>query len=388
MSSFESVDHAFLRKRSALKWGRWDDDVIALSVADIDFPPPQGIKDALLKVIEEDRTPYGMHAGDPDVLEVVCEKLNRINRIQASFDDVHMIPGTMFSIFISCYHALKPGDEAIICPAPIYPPFIQNIINAGATPVFSPVKYDNNCALDLDLLRSQINPRTKMIMICNPHNPCGRVLTQKELETVAELAIENDLLIFSDELYEDMVFKGKHISIASLSPEMMERTITSFGFSKAYGIPGYRIAYLVHRGKRMKILKEQIHDIIVHTDTLAQAAAKAALTQSGNWLPSLRKHINEMHGYALNRLRDMKGVWCSIPEATPFLFPNLVVYGLSSNEMTDYLLHEARIAVQSGSTFGPPGEGHIRINVGTSKAVIKEALDRMEKALKKLKINK
>ncbi len=384
MGLFDKVDHSFLRKRSALKWGRWDEDVIALSVADIDFPPPNEIKEAVINVINEDRTPYGMHAGDPDVLDVICEKLNRVNGIPADYDDVHMIPGTMFSIFITCYSILKPGDEVIICPAPAYQPFMLNTFNAGATPVYFPVDYENRCGLDFDLLKSLVTPRTRLLMICNPHNPCGRVFTKTELETIAEIALENDLMIFSDELYEDMIIEGKHISIASLSPEMMERTITSFGFSKAFGIPGYRIAYMVNRGKRMKLMKEQIHDIIVHTDTTAQAAAKAALTNCPDWLPQLRQHIDEMHQYGLRRLADMPSVWCPIPEATPFLFPNLAGYNLGSDEMTDFLLKEARIAVHSGSIFGPPGEGHVRINVGTSKSVLKEAFDRMETALKQL----
>lgn len=378
---FSSVDQNFLRERSALKWGRWDKDVISLSVADIDFPPPRGIKEAIIESINEDRTPYGMHAGDPDVLDVVCEKLNRVNGIPATHDDVHMIPGTMFSIFISCYHVLKPGDETIICPAPVYPPFIFNIKNAKAVPVYNSIDYKNNCGLDLDLLRSQITDKTKMIMICNPHNPCGHVLTRRELETIAELAMENDLIIFSDELYEDMVFEGQHISMASLSPEIAKRTITSFGFSKAFGIPGYRIAYLVHQGERMKIIKDQIHDIIVHTDTMAQAAAKAALTKCDEWLPELRAHISRMQNYSQGRINQLKGVWCPTPQATPFLFPNIKSYGLSSDEMTDYLLENARIAVQSGSTFGPPGEGHIRINVGTSKDILESAFNRIEKAL-------
>ena len=139
MVGFDEVDEAFLRKRAALKWGPWPGDVISLSVADIDFPAPREIKEGIIQAVKEDRTPYGSYAGDPDVLEVVCEKLNRVNHIPASPEDVHMVPGTMFGIFLACYHALKPGDEAVICPAPVYPPFMSNIDNAQAVAVFNPL---------------------------------------------------------------------------------------------------------------------------------------------------------------------------------------------------------------------------------------------------------
>ncbi len=136
MIDFERIDEGFLRKRAALKWGPWAEDTIPLSVADIDFRTPREIKEGVLRALEEDRTPYGAYGGDPDVLEVVCEKINRVNGIPATPDDVHMIPGTMFAIFLACYYALKPGDEAVICPAPVYPPFMENVENAQGVIVY------------------------------------------------------------------------------------------------------------------------------------------------------------------------------------------------------------------------------------------------------------
>ena len=374
----------FLWNRSALKWGRWQRDVISFSVADMDFPPPPEIREGVMRALLEDRTPYGGHAGDPDVLEVICEKLNRVNHIPAEPDDVYMIPGSKFAIFVVCYFALKPGDECIISPAPIYPPFIKSILNAGAIPVFNSVDYSNGCRFDEDDLRARITPRTKLLMVCNPHNPCGRVFTREELEAIGKIACEHDLLIFSDELYEDMVIEGDHISMASLSDEISQRTLSVFGFSKAFGIPGFRIAYVVSKGPFMKDLHDRISDIIVHTDTLAQAAAKAALTSGGPWLEALREHLRKTRDYGIERLHKMPGITCFTPEATPFLFPNISSFGLSSQEMTDYLLKEARIVVQSGASFGPPGEGYVRINFATALPVLEEGFDRMEKALKKL----
>ncbi len=365
----------------ALKCGPWGEDVISLSVADIDFPPPREIKDGIIKAVEEDRTPYGPYGGDPDVVEVVCEKLNRVNRIPATPDDVHMIPGTMFSIFLSCYYALKPSHEAVICPAPVYPLFMENIENAQGVPIFNPLDFQNDLKLDLDDLKSRITPRTRLLMVSNPHNPTGRVLTQEELEGIGQIAQENNLLIFSDELYEDMVFEGKHVSLASLSTDLFKRTISAFGFSKAFGIPGFRIAYIVCRGKHMQELKKRLHGMIVHADTLAQAAAKAALTSGNPWLARLLAHLKKMRDYGIERLLKIPGIWCPVPQATPFLFPKIASFGMTSQEIAEYLKKNAKVIVHNGAAYGPPGEAYIRINVGTAYSVLREAFDRIEKAL-------
>jgi aspartate/methionine/tyrosine aminotransferase len=385
MPDFDTIDPNFLHTRAALKWGPWDRDVISLSVADIDFPAPWEIKEAVIRAVKEDRTPYSAYGGDRDVLEAVCEKLNRVNRIPATPDDVHMIPGTMFAIFLVCYYFLKTGDEAVISPAPVYPPFIHNVGNAGAVPVFNPLDFRNRAGLDLDDLEARITPRTRLLMVCNPHNPTGRVLTKDELEGIALLAQKHDLLIFADELYEDMIFEGHHISMASLSDDLYERTITVFGFSKAFGIPGYRIAYLTTRNRHKRELKRRIHDMVVHADTLAQAAAKAALTQGKNWLSGFMFHLKKMRDYGFERLSKMPGLWCPLPQATPFLFPNVSSFSITDKEMCEYLREEAKVIVMDGTEFGPPGRGFIRINFATAFPVLKEAMDRMEAAFARLR---
>lgn len=387
MKDFEEIDEDFLRKRAALKWGPWKKDVISLSVADIDFRAPAEIKEGVIRAVQEDRTPYASYGGDPDVLEVLCEKLKRSNNIPATHEDLHMIPGTMFAIFLACYYTLRPGDEAIICPAPVYPPFMENIHNAQAVPVFNPIDFQNDLKVDLDDLQRRITSKTRLLMISNPHNPTGRVFTQEELEGIAQIAEERDLMIFSDELYEDMIYEGKHISIASLSPRLFERTITVFGFSKAFGIPGYRIAYIVCRGKHMQELKMRLHGMIVHADTLAQAAAKAAVIHGRAWLEGLIVHLHRMRDYGMKRLTDIPGVLCPVPQATPFLFPDVSSFGKTGEKMTQYLQEEARVIVQNGAHFGPHGEGHIRINFATSFSVLKEAFNRIEKALSLLPLD-
>ncbi|MBW2077179.1 MAG: aminotransferase class I/II-fold pyridoxal phosphate-dependent enzyme [Deltaproteobacteria bacterium] len=287
MVNFNAIDEQLLRKRAALKWGPWGEDVISLSVADIDFQIPREIKDGVMRALEEDRTLYSSYGGDPDVLEVVCEKLNCVNGTPATSDDVHMVPGTMFAIFLACYYTLVAGNEALICPAPVYPPFMENIHNAHGIPVYSPLDFHHGLKVDLDDLERRITPRTRLLMVCNPHNPSGRVLTREELEAICRIAQQHDLFIFSDELYEDMVFEGEHVSIASLDTDLFERTLTAFG--------------------------------------------------------------------------------------------------MTSHEMKHYLEQKAKVIVENGAEFGPHGEGHVRINFATAYLVLKEAMDRIEKALIALK---
>jgi aspartate/methionine/tyrosine aminotransferase len=221
-------------------------------------------------------------------------------------------------------------------------------------------------------------------MVCNPHNPTGRLLSREDLEVIAKVAREHDLTIFSDELYDDLVYDGECISMASLDKEVFERTLTVYGFSKAYGIPGYRAAYMVVPPSWKERVLEATSRIIVHTDTLAQGAALGALNAAGEWLPPFLQHLKEMHDRSLERLRRMKNVACTPAQATPFLFPDLRAYGVSSQELAEHLLKQGRVVVQPGTKFGPSGEGFIRLNLATSWDMLDEALERIEKSLGEL----
>ncbi|MBW2149713.1 MAG: pyridoxal phosphate-dependent aminotransferase [Deltaproteobacteria bacterium] len=381
MGQFDTVDKEFLFRRAAIKWGKWDRDVLSLSVADMDFPAPLEIKQAIIRCVEEDRTPYGLHQGDQEFREILALKIRQRNCIPATADDVLVIPGAMAGIFLSCAHSLRPGDEAILCPSPVYPPFIKNIHLAGATAVHCSLDMRGDRRLDPEELDRLVTDRTRLLMVCNPHNPTGRVLTREELSGIAEVARKHNLTVFCDELYEDMVYEGKHISLASLDEDMSHRTITVFGFSKAFGIPGFRVAYLTIQDPVIQELTDRAHYYWVHADTLAQAAGMAALTECDGWLAEFMDHMRQMRDYVVNRLNGMDGVHCPSPEATPFVFPDLSAFGKSSLDITDYLRDQARVIVQEGSSFGSSGEGCVRINFATSRNILNEAMDRIQAAL-------
>ena len=381
---FDNVDLKFLRDKAWLKWGRYSEDMISLSVADIDFPPPKEIIDEISATLKNPPSPYNDYIGEHRLIQAIIKKLKEKNKIKAKEEDILVIPGSMFAIFLACYITIKPGDEVIICPAPVYGPFIKNIKNSGGIPVFIELKREKEYKLDINELKDKINHRTKLIMICNPHNPTGKLLTRDELLSIGKLAVEKGLIIFSDELYEDMIYEGRHTSIASLSEDIFNHTLSCFGFSKAFGIAGFRIAYLLGRGRLMQEIKDRFHYMMVHTDTLAQAAGFAALKYGKNWLTKFIPHLKKMRDFGYNRLKDILREEFFKPQATPFFFPYIGHFGLSSLKFADFLKQKAKVVVNSGEMFGPGGEGFIRINFATSFSILNEAFLRIEKAIKSL----
>ncbi len=385
MGHFDGIDREFLFQRAKQKWGRWDRDTISLSVADIDFPAAEEIKEGIRRCLDEERTPYGEAKGIQEFRQILAAKINQVNRLPTTEEEVLVIPGTMFGIFLACYLCLDKGDEAILSPAPVYGPFWRNVQAAGGIPIGHNLDMNNGFRYRLETLEELISEKTKLIMVCNPHNPTGKVLSQQELEVIARTAKKHDLTVFSDELYEDMVFNGRHLSIASLDKDMFERTMTTFGFSKAFGIAGFRISYLTCGHKLMEEIVQRTKHIIVHTDALAQAAGLAALTRSQGWLNGFMVHLNVIRERAVEYLNTIPGIDCTPPDATPFLFLDIRAFGMSSNEITEYLREKAKVIVASGTDFGPSGEGFIRMNFATSWDVLEEAIERMKRSLAMLK---
>jgi aspartate/methionine/tyrosine aminotransferase len=292
------------------------------------------------------------------------------------------------AMFLIARYACKPGDEAIIFD-PVDFLFGQSVDVAGGKRVYCPVDKRTG-TFDLDELRKLITPRTRMIGLCNPHNPVGRVMTREELLAIGELAVEHHLVIMADEIWSDIVYPPyEHVSIASLSPEIAERTISVFGFSKTFGLAGLRIGFLVAPSRH--VYEELVEASLVRTTaagvtTVSQVAAQAAYEQCWYWVESFVKHLEQVRDYAVERLNKMNGITCHKPQGTYVLFPDITELGLSSQETVDYLLARARVAVVPGIPrwLGPGAEGNIRICYSTSFGILTEALDRMEAALEAL----
>ncbi len=382
------VDLDQLFRLSGLKWGQdCERDMISFGTADSDFPMPPAIKKAIIEALDEEIAFYSEHAGYKEIRSLILEKLRTKNKIGLeSPEEVLIIPGTMMGLYLSCQYALKePGDETILFD-PIYPPFAEEVELAKGKIVWNPVKVDEGFRIDIEDLKSKISNKTKLLMICNPLNPCGTVFTKSELTAIADLATDHDFLIMSDELYETLLFDGrKHISIASLG-EALDRTISIFGFSKGHGMAGLRCGYLTAPAEIIKDMIKVSGLIIIHTPTLSQIAVKAAIISNAidTWAKQFCAHIQQMRDLAWEHLNTIDGVHCHKPEGTLFVFPHFDVR-LTSDEFCEYLKTKGRVIVASGRNFGLHGEGFQRLTLATSADLLKEGLQRIEATVTELR---
>ena len=378
----KQIDFQQLQKNAKSKWGHIQEGGISLTTADLDFYPPPEVLDHVQKELSEGRTTYGDIHGDKDILDVICEKLRQKNKIKnIRSEHVSFVPGVSFGIYLASQAALRPNDEALIIPGPVHASLFRNAELAGGRVKFNPID-QKNFRLDKDMIRKSITRRTKLLMICNPHNPCGMNYQKEELEFIGTLAKKNKLVILSDEIYEDLVYDGEHISMASLDEEIAERTLTIQSVSKSFNLAGLRGAYIFNNGPIMKELKPRIAAMLVHTDRAAQVATQAAILYGQNWLAELKEHLRQMRDLSVKAMNHIPGIKCHCPEATPFIFPNIKSFGMKSADFAKYLYDKSRVAVIPGSDFGPLGEGHIRINLATSKTILEEAFFRIENALR------
>ena len=382
------VDLDRLFRLSGLKWTRdCERDMIGLGTADSDFPMPPAVKKAIIEALDEHICFYTEYAGYKEIRSLILEKVRAKNKIALeSPEDVLILPGTMMGLYLSCQYALKgPGAEAVLI-GPTYPPFMEEVELANGKVVWNPVQVDEGFRLDIEDLKTKISSHTKLLMLCNPLNPCGTVFTKSELKAIADLAEDHDFLVMSDELYETLLFDGrKHISLASLG-EARDRTISIFGFSKGHGIAGFRCGYLTAPTTIVDALIELFKRIIIHTPTLSQIAVKVAILNNAidAWAKQYCAHIQRMRNLACKHLNDIDGVHCHKPEGTLFVFPHFDV-GLTSDEFCEYLKMKGRVVVEAGSDFGPPGEGFQRLTLATSADLLTEGLSRIEATVTELR---
>ena len=351
-------------------------------LADTDYEVAPEIKETIMKTVQEEDLHYDY---DPELVNLMVEKVNKINRIPVEPNGIYIMQGVTPTMWLACQYACNPGDEAILTD-PMYPPFFNAVEHAGAKKVCWPLMEKDEYKFDIERLKELITPRTRMIFICNPHNPTGRVMTKEELSAIADLAVDHDLLIMSDELWEDIIYEGHaHLSIASLGSEISNRTITAFGFSKSYNISGLQVGYAattnVDMMHKMKIMTS---GIFRGTTNISNAVAKTILSgKVSSYLKAELRYLHQTREYALKRMGGLEGAKCNKVEGTYLLFPNVTAFRKTSEELVAQLLYKYRVGVTDGSFFGTNGRGHIRLNIATSLNILQEAFDRIEKVLKK-----
>jgi len=350
-----------------------------------DFDTPSHIKEAAKKALDEGFVHYTASVGIPELRKAIAEKLSRDNGIRIDPDrELIVTLGANQAIFLCMMGLLNPGDEVLV-PEPMFVYYADWGEFAGAKTVSVPLREEENFRVRAEDIERCITPKSRMLILNSPHNPTGAVLDRDTLAAIAEVAKKFDLLVLSDEIYEKMVYDGaKHFSIATF-PGMRDRTLTINGFSKAFSMTGWRLGYVACNPDLMSALLKVHQHTVVCPVSFAQKGAAAALTGPQDCVNKIVREFDRRRKLVMDRLSEMEGVKVIRPQGAFYTFPSIKETGRSSQEIADYLLEEAGVAVVPGSAFGSLGEGYIRIAYSTSYDSLEEGLSRMKAALAKLR---
>ena len=359
------------------------EDVISLTVGQPDFITPWHIRESAIESLEKGKTYYTSNAGMGDLRNEITRYLKRrFNLNYCAKDEVVVTVGGSEAIDIAMRTILEPGDEVIL-PVPsfvCYEPIAKMI---GANVVHIDTKLENKFKVTPEEIKAAITPKTKMLILPFPNNPTGAILTRDELEAIAEVIRDTNICILSDEIYAELTYGKRHVSIAEIDG-MRERTVIASGFSKAYAMTGWRLGYIC-APKELATQMLKLHQYaIMCAPTMSQFAAIEALKNGDEDVEMMRAEYNRRRVFILEGLRKI-GIECFEPEGAFYIYPNIAPFGLSSEEFCERLLYEQKCAIVPGTAFGDSGEGFARISYAYSVKHLKEALTKIEAFVKSLK---
>lgn len=368
-------------------------DVISFSVGEPDFDTPDHIKKAAIAAINEGFTKYTPAAGTVELRKAVAKKLKEDNGLDYDYTQIVISNGAKHSLVNALMAIVNPGDEVII-PAPFWLSYAEMVRIAGGTPVIVYTKAENNFELSREVLESAYTEKTKAVIVTTPSNPTGMVLTEKCLREIADFAVEKDIIVIADEIYEKLIYSKdkKHISIASFGKEIYERTITVNGVSKSYAMTGWRIGYTASSKQIAKLMASMQSHMTSNPNSIAQMAALAAIEGPQDCVEDMREKFEERRDYIYDRVAKMPYLKTLKPEGAFYLFVDFSgTYGKKYNDIVlesaaqigALLLDEELIAVVPCADFGMPD--YIRFSYATSNENIKKGMDRLEDFISKLK---
>jgi len=359
------------------------DDVVALTVGQPDFVTPWHIREAGIDSLERGKTYYTSNSGLLEMREEIAKYLKR--RFSLTYDPLHEIVVTVGgseAIDIAMRAIVNPGDEVII-PTPCFVCYEPLCRMAGGVPVSLVTEEKDNFKLTPEKLKAAITPKTKLLVMPYPNNPTGAIMTEEELTAIADILRGTDIMVLSDEIYAEMTYGGrKHVSIASL-PDMWERTVVVNGFSKAYAMTGWRMGYTAAPASITAQMLKLHQFAIMCAPTTSQFAAVEALRNGDEDIAMMTAEYDARRRFLVDGLRKI-GIPCFEPEGAFYVFPNVGVFGMTSEEFCERLLYEAKVAIVPGNAFGDCGEGFARISYAYSVKHITEALERIERFVKTL----
>lgn len=361
-------------------------DAISLGVGEPDFDTPWFIRDEGIYSLEKGRTFYTSNAGLKDLRKEISGYIDRTQALNYDPDnEIIVTVGGSEAIDIGLRAVINPGDEVII-PQPSYVSYEPCALLAGAKPVIINLKAENEFRLTPQELIEAITEKTKVLILPYPNNPTGAIMERGDLEKIAKIVVEKDILVMSDEIYSALTYKGRHVSIASLEG-MKERTILINGFSKAYAMTGWRLGYACGPKDIIKQMTKIHQFAIMCAPTTSQYAAVTALKKGDEAVEQMRLSYNQRRRFLMNAFKEM-GLDCFEPYGAFYVFPCIKEFSMTSEEFATKLLMEEKVAVVPGTAFGDCGEGFLRISYAYSLENLKEAVARIHKFVNKLRQSK
>ena len=372
----ETAFEVLVRARALEAQGR---SVIHLEIGEPDFDTPGHIVAAAQQALEEGMTHYGPGAGLPELRTAVAGYLKRWRGLDIDPQRVVITPGGKPIMFFAILALVNPGDE-VMYPDPGFPIYESMARFVGGTPVAMPLREEHRFRFDPEEFRSRVTNRTRLIIINSPHNPTGSVLTHADLQVIADVARERDIVVLSDEIYSRLLYSGSHESIATFDG-MLDRTIILDGWSKTWAMTGWRLGFGVFPPELVPHVERLISNSVSCTASFAQEAAIAALDGPQDAVDRMLDEFTARRAAIVSGLNQLPGVRCLEPDGAFYAFPNITSTGIPSRELADRLLQEAGVACLSGTAFGNYGEGFIRFSYANSLPNIEDAVERMRKLL-------
>ena len=358
-------------------------DAISLGVGEPDFDTPWHIRDEGIYSLEKGRTFYTSNSGLKDLKQEICNYIKRSQNVDYNADtDVLVTVGGSEAIDIGFRAMINPGDEVLI-PQPSYVSYEPCAILAGAKPVIIDLKPENEFRLTAEELENSITDKTKILVLPFPNNPTGSIMEYEDLEKIAKVIIEKDIFVMSDEIYSELTYKDKHVSIVSI-PGMKERTFLINGFSKAYAMTGWRLGYACGPKEIIKQMIKIHQYAIMCAPTTSQYAAIEALKNGDNDVKEMRTAYNQRRRFLINAFREM-GLECFEPYGAFYVFPCIKEFGMTSEEFATRFLREEKVATVPGTAFGDSGEGFLRISYAYSLETLKIAMERLKNFVTRLR---
>ena len=352
---------------------------ISLGVGEPDFKTPWSVRDAGIRSLELGRTKYTANSGLKELRGEICNYLQRRFDLHYKEENILVTVGGSEAIDLAIRVLVNPGDEVII-PEPCFVCYEPITQLTGGVPVHIATRAEDQFRLTADQLRAAITPRTKLLIFPYPNNPTGAVMSAAEMEEIAAVLRETNVLVLSDEIYSELTYGlDRHVSIASL-PGMAERTIVVNGFSKSYAMTGWRLGYAAGPAPLVKVMTKIHQSCIMSAPTTSQYAAITALRQCDDQIEMMRDEYNRRRRYVVKALNDM-GLTCFEPRGAFYVFPSIQISGLTSSEFCEQLLREKEVAIIPGSAFGASGEGYARISYAYSVDHLQTAMKRIREFL-------